>query len=204
MAVKTIVLCAQVLLIQSALGQVINGNNWYRSGGVSSASAAAESSVAVTNNAGLGLIAPGVGLANTGLISSGLGLANTGVISTGLANSAVIGNTLLPAPNAGFLDIASFSTSGTLPINSFSPIAPAGISVLSQNTIEGPLTVIGQLPFLSAVALDGTFATEGAGAAGCGCGTVGNIGIIEETFAPIAAPAIGGIGIGAGLGRGFY
>ncbi|XP_059062451.1 chorion class CB protein M5H4-like [Achroia grisella] len=196
MAVKTTLLCAQILLIQSALGQVINGNNWYRSGGVSSASAAAESSVAVTNNAGLGLIAPGVGLANTGLIGSGLGLANTGVISTGLANSAVIGNTLLPAPTTAFLDITSFSTGDVLPISSFSPIAPAGITVVSQNTIEGPLAVVGQLPFLSAVAFEGALASEGAGAAGCGCGTAGNIGIIKESFAPIAAPALGGLGLG--------
>ncbi|XP_059062594.1 chorion class CB protein M5H4-like [Achroia grisella] len=213
-----IVCCVQAFLIQCAFSRSVVRPT-IPSVAIAE-SAAVDTSVVVSNNVGLGLanngligsglglantglIGSGIGLANTGLYGSGLGLANTGVISSGLANSAVIGNTLLPAPSAAFLDITSFSTGDVLPINSFSPIAPAGITVVSQNTIEGPLAVVGQLPFLSAVAFEGALASEGAGAAGCGCGTAGNIGIIKETFAPIAAPALGGIGIGAaGLGLG--
>ncbi|XP_059062445.1 chorion class B protein Ld10-like [Achroia grisella] len=230
MATKfVLVLCAQALLIQCAVSQIsynplrpvysgipslgaISGSSIVENTVVENSVAIGNSGWGLANNgligSGLGLanagvVSSGLGLANTGIIGSGLGLANTGVISSGLANSAVIGNTLLPAPSAAFLDITSFSTGDVLPINSFSPIAPAGITVLSQNTIEGPLAVVGQLPFLSAVAFEGALPSEGAGAAGCGCGTAGNIGIIKETFAPIPAPALGGIGIGAaGLGLG--
>ncbi|XP_059062439.1 chorion class B protein Ld10-like [Achroia grisella] len=211
MASKIVIFCCvQAFLVQCAFSRSVVRPTYTTTPSFATVteSTVVDTSVVVSNNAGLGLannglIGSGIGLANTGLIGSGLGLANTGVISSGLANSAVIGNTLLPAPTTAFLDITSFSTGDVLPINSFSPIAPTGLTVVSQNTIEGPLAVVGQLPFLSAVAFEGALASEGAGAAGCGCGTAGNIGIIKESFAPIAAPALGGIGIGAaGLGLG--
>ncbi|XP_026755595.2 chorion class CB protein PC404-like [Galleria mellonella] len=209
MAVKTIVLCAQVLLIQSVLGNpTLNRKLPSAISGVSGTKVV-ESTVAVSNNAiggkGLinnGLIGTGLGLTNAGLIGSGVGLANTGLIGSGvgLANPALIGNALLPAPAPGFLDFATITARDNLPIFSFSPIAPTGLTVLSENIIEGPITVAGQLPFLSAVAFEGALPSEGAGAAGCGCGN-GNIGIISENY-ELIPPALGGLGYGKGLGLG--
>ncbi|KAG6447156.1 hypothetical protein O3G_MSEX004892 [Manduca sexta] len=87
---------------------------------------------------------------------------------------------------------------GGLAVTSASPIAPTGLSVTSENAIEGTLAVIGQLPFLGAVATDGAFPTVGAGAVSYGCGD-GAIGIVAE--APIApAPAMAPYGYGPGLG----
>ncbi|KAG6447183.1 chorion class CB protein PC404 [Manduca sexta] len=95
------------------------------------------------------------------------------------------------------------SYGGGLAVTSASPIAPTGLSVTSENAIEGTLAVVGQLPFLGAVATDGAFATVGAGAVSYGCGD-GAIGIVAE--APIApapaaiAPAMGyGPAITSGL-----
>ncbi|XP_026755584.2 chorion class CB protein PC404-like [Galleria mellonella] len=213
MAVKTIVLCAQVLLVQSVLGNpTLNRKLPSAISGVSGTKVV-ESTVAVSNNAiggrGLasnGLIGTGLGLTNAGLIGSGVGLANTGIVGTGLAgvglaNPALIGNAILPAPAPGFLDFATITARDNLPIFSFSPLAPTGLTVVSENIIEGPMAVAGQLPFLSAVAFEGALPTEGAGAAGCGCGN-GNIGIISESYEPLIPPALGGLGYGPGLGLG--
>ncbi|XP_052754255.1 chorion class CB protein PC404-like [Galleria mellonella] len=157
--------------------------------------------------ANTGLIGTGVGLANAGLIGSGVGLANTGIVGTGLAgvglaNPALIGNAILPTPATGFLDFATITKRDNLPIFSFSPLAPTGLTVVSENIIEGPMAVAGQLPFLSAVAFEGALPTAGAGAAGCGCGNNGYIGIINENYGPLAPPALGGLGYGPGIGHG--
>ncbi|XP_026755573.2 chorion class B protein B.L1-like [Galleria mellonella] len=233
MAVKTIVLCAQVLLVQSVFGKTIYNGNLPLPFSSASGATVVENTVTVSNNAiggiglanngllgtGLGLtnagligsgvglantglIGSGIGLANTGLIGSGVGLANTGIVGTGvgLANTGLIGNAILPTPAPGFLDFATITARDNLPVFSFSPIAPTGITVVSENIIEGPITVAGQLPFLSAVAFEGALPSEGAGAAGCGCGN-GNIGIISESYEPIP-PALGGLGYGKGLGLG--
>ncbi|XP_026755643.2 chorion class B protein Ld34-like [Galleria mellonella] len=217
MAAKTvIVLCLQALFIQSLLGNpTLNRRLPSAISGISGATVV-ENTVAVSNNAiggiGLannGLIGTGLGLANTGLIGSGIGLANTGLIGTGvglagvgLANPALIGNAILPAPATGFLDFATIAKRDNLPIFSFSPLAPTGLTVVSENIIEGPMAVAGQLPFLSAVAFEGALPTAGAGAAGCGCGNNGYIGIINENYGPLAPPALGGLGYGPGLGYG--
>ncbi|KAG6447181.1 hypothetical protein O3G_MSEX004850 [Manduca sexta] len=98
------------------------------------------------------------------------------------------------------------SYGGGLAVTSASPIAPTGLSVTSENAIEGTLAVIGQLPFLGAVATDGAFPTVGAGAVSYGCGD-GAIGIVAE--APIApapaaiAPAMGPIGYGPAMATGY-
>ncbi|KAM3956122.1 uncharacterized protein ACR2FA_009911 [Aphomia sociella] len=228
MATKTIlVLCAQALLIQTVFGQLtysgLNAGYPARSGlalpslGSVNGNSIVENTVVIGNNAGIngvglantGRLGSSVGLANTGILGSGVGLANTGLVSNGLAgiglaNSGLIGSSILPANGAGFLDLVSVSGGGSLPINSYSLITPAGLTVVSENAIEGPLTVGGQLPFLSAVAFEGALASEGAAAAGCGCGTSGNIGIISENYGPVAAPALTGLGYGAGLGGLFY
>lgn len=72
------------------------------------------------------------------------------------------------------------SYGGGLSVTSSSPISPTGLTVTSENEIEGTVTVAGQLPFLGAVATDGAFATAGAGAVSYGCGD-GTIGIVAET-----------------------
>ncbi|KAM3956121.1 uncharacterized protein ACR2FA_009909 [Aphomia sociella] len=234
MAAKLIlILSAQVLLIQSVFCQ--SGCGRYGScsalSGLSlpslasvSGNSAIENTVVIGNNAGIGgvglantgLLGSNIGLANTGLLGSGINLANTGLLGAGvgLANTGIAGsglsgiglaNTVLPATGPGYLDLVSVSGGGSLPINSYSLIAPAGLNVVSENAIEGPLAIYGQLPFLSAVAFEGALASEGAAAAGCGCGTSGNIGIISENYGPVAAPALGGLGYGAGLGlNGLY
>ncbi|XP_026755535.1 chorion class CB protein PC404-like [Galleria mellonella] len=219
MSVKTIVLCAQIFVIQSVLGNPILNRNLPSA--ISGASVV-ESTVAVSNNAiggiglantgligtGLGLtnaglIGSGIGLPNAGLIGTGVGLANTGIVGTGLAgvglaNPALIGNAILPAPATGFLDFATITKRDNLPIFSYSPIAPTGLTVVSENIIEGPMVIAGQLPFLSAVAFEGALPSEGAGAAGCGCGISGNIGILHENYGPLAPPALGGLGYAPG------
>ncbi|KAM3955227.1 uncharacterized protein ACR2FA_010889 [Aphomia sociella] len=224
MAFKTTVFfCAQIFLIQSAMGQLKYGNYLPSALSGINNNNIMENTVVISNNAapgGVGLANSGaigstVGLANTGVFGSGIGLANaglgsgigltnTGLLGSGLniANTGVIGNAVLPAANVNYLNLASLSSGGVLPINSFSPIVPAGLTVVSENAIEGPLAIVGQLPFLSAVAFEGALASEGAGAAGCGCGTSGNIGIVSESYGPIATPAIGGLGVGAGIGLG--
>ncbi|KAG6444396.1 chorion class CB protein PC404 [Manduca sexta] len=99
-------------------------------------------------------------------------------------------------PAAGFalptvgIGMPAASFGGGLTVTSASPIAPTGLTVTSENAIEGALAVIGQLPFLGAVATDGAFPSVGAGAVSYGCGD-GAIAIIAEL--PIA-PAVGPVG----------
>ncbi|XP_004933236.1 chorion class CB protein M5H4-like [Bombyx mori] len=102
----------------------------------------------------------------------------------------------------GGLNPANLAASygGGLAVTSISPIAPTGITVNSENVIEGTVNVFGQLPFLGAVATDGTFGTNGVGTVLYGCGD-GAIGITNE--APIA-PAPGyGPGYGPGYAGGY-
>ncbi|XP_047541316.1 fibroin heavy chain-like [Vanessa atalanta] len=99
------------------------------------------------------------------------------------------------------------SSGGGLGVASASPISPNGVSVLSENAIEGPLAVAGALPFLGTVALEGVLPTAGAGAVNYGCGN-GAVAIVEELApAGLAGPlgyglgpygAIDGIGYGIG------
>ncbi|XP_064075508.1 chorion class B protein PC10-like isoform X3 [Vanessa tameamea] len=89
---------------------------------------------------------------------------------------------------------APASSGGGLGVASASPISPNGVSVLSENAIEGALAVAGALPFLGTVALEGVLPTAGAGAVNYGCGN-GAVAIVEELApAGIAGP------IGYGLG----
>ncbi|XP_046974717.1 chorion class B protein M3A5-like [Vanessa cardui] len=83
------------------------------------------------------------------------------------------------------------SNGGGFGVSSASPIAATGVSVLSENSIEGALTVTGVLPFLGTVALEGALPTAGAGTVSYGCGN-GEVAIVAEDIAPI--------GIGAPLG----
>ncbi|CAG9573477.1 unnamed protein product [Danaus chrysippus] len=87
------------------------------------------------------------------------------------------------------------SNGGGLAINSFSPIAPTGVSMNSENMYEGPLAVSGAVPFLGAVALEGNLPTGGAGAVAYGSGN-GNVAMLSEDYA--------GAGYGAGLAGAAY
>ncbi|XP_047541584.1 chorion class B protein PC10-like [Vanessa atalanta] len=120
-----------------------------------------------------------------------------------------IGNPLAGGCGYGVAAIPA-SSGGGLGVSSASPISPNGVSVLSENAIEGALAVAGAVPFLGAVALEGALPTAGAGAVNYGCGN-GAVAIVEEIApAGIAGPlgyglgpygALDGIGY-AGLGYG--
>ncbi|XP_045457501.1 chorion class B protein M3A5-like, partial [Melitaea cinxia] len=79
---------------------------------------------------------------------------------------------------------------------------PAGVSVLSENAIEGPLAVTGALPFLGTVALEGAVPTAGSGAINYGCGN-GAVAILAEDLAPAGIAGPLGYGIGARGAEGF-
>lgn len=99
----------------------------------------------------------------------------------------------LAYPGNGFTP----SSGGSFAVTSSSPIAPTGITVFSQNAIEGALAVNGELPFLGAVAVEGALPTAGAGGINYGCGSA-NVGIVSEG-AVNAAAAPARLGYGAGL-----
>lgn len=80
------------------------------------------------------------------------------------------------------------SSGGGFPVTSVSPIAPTGLSIISENAIEGSLVVGGSLPFLGTVALEGVLPTAGAGAVSYGCGNEA-IGIVSE--GPISTGIVG-------------
>ncbi|CAK1548928.1 unnamed protein product [Leptosia nina] len=77
-----------------------------------------------------------------------------------------------------------------LAVSSSSPIAPFGVTMTSENAIEGPLAVAGQIPFLGAVEVDGMLPTAGAGAISYGCGN-GQVAILAEDMAGYGAIAPG-------------
>ncbi|CAB3241654.1 unnamed protein product [Arctia plantaginis] len=93
------------------------------------------------------------------------------------------------------------TSGGGLPVTSMSPISPTGISVVSDNAYEGPLTVVGELPFLGAVSMEGMLPTAGAGAISHGC-VNGVTAMITEGIASTVAPATDAFGPGLGSGFG--
>uniref|UniRef100_A0A2A4JZQ6 Uncharacterized protein n=1 Tax=Heliothis virescens TaxID=7102 RepID=A0A2A4JZQ6_HELVI len=107
------------------------------------------------------------------------------------------------------------TTGGGFAVTSYSPIAPSGITVISDNAIEGALAVNGMMPFLGAIALEGALPTAGAGGINYGCGS-GAVAIVSEgvanagLYGPVANgpayPATGyglaGVGYGPALGNG--
>ncbi|XP_045457497.1 chorion class B protein Ld32-like [Melitaea cinxia] len=106
------------------------------------------------------------------------------------------------APFAFEAAAVSASNGGGLGVSSASTIPPAGVSVLSENAIEGPLAVAGALPFLGTVALEGALPTAGAGAVNYGCGN-GAVAILAENLAPAGIAGPLGYGIGAWGAEGF-
>ncbi|XP_045508481.1 chorion class B protein M3A5-like [Colias croceus] len=87
-------------------------------------------------------------------------------------------------------------------VTSSSPIAPNGVSILSENmVIEGPLAVNGQLPFLGTLGLEGTLPAAGMGVVSYGCGN-GNVGITNEAMPGSGYALAGPYGMGPGVGLG--
>ncbi|CAH1642920.1 unnamed protein product [Spodoptera littoralis] len=142
MSVKAIlVLCAQALLVKSALSQAC---------GYAAPILASPCGLAASE-----LVAPWAGLGAAGLA------APYGLAGRGLAYDAIIG-----APAMEF----SPTSGGGMPVTSGSAIAPVGISVASDNVYEGALEVIGELPFVGTVAMEGVVPSAGAGAVNHACG----------------------------------
>lgn len=175
-------------------------------GGINSLAAA--NNIAASNNIAANTIA-----ANN--IAAGNSLAAANNIATAnniaAANNLAVANTLTAAEaitpcaanvlgyetKMGGLRINEISASNGrgFQVTSTSPVAPHGLSVLSENmVVEGPLAVTGQLPFLGSVSLEGPLAATGQGAVSYGCGN-GNVGIINESTGP-GAPT-GGMPYGA-------
>ncbi|CAH2084049.1 unnamed protein product [Euphydryas editha] len=98
-------------------------------------------------------------------------------------SSSGCGVSAIPASSGGGLEVSSAST-----------ISPDGFSVTSENAIEGNLAVVGALPFLGAVALEGVLPNTGVGAVSYGCGN-GEISILAEHNAPTGiAGSLGPVG----------
>lgn len=93
------------------------------------------------------------------------------------------------------------SNGGGLAVTSSSPIAPNGVSLLSENAIEGPLVVRGEIPFLGAVALEGALPTAGAGGVAYGSGN-GNVAILNEDLSAYGAYGYDSAVAAAGLAAG--
>ncbi|CAG4957710.1 unnamed protein product [Parnassius apollo] len=98
-------------------------------------------------------------------------------------------------------DLAATS-GGLLIVTSGSPIAPTGISVLSENIIEGVLSVEGILPFLGTVSLEGEVPTVGTGTVAYGCGNGNKFLCQVITNAPYYTNAISTNGVNGVIGNG--
>lgn len=132
-----------------------------------------------------------------------------------------------PGPNfanPGFNGIkynnAANTNGGRFPVSSTSPVTPSGISIISENNIEGSLMVTGNLPILAAVTVNGEVPTSGSASTTYGCGnsnigieniTGGNYGCANVGLAPIAdglpphiAGGWAGPAMAPGCGYGIY
>ncbi|XP_050558515.1 chorion class B protein Ld34-like isoform X1 [Spodoptera frugiperda] len=158
MSVKAIlVLCAQALLVKSALSQC-----------TSRAAVAEISPLAAPYGLAAPVLATPCGLAASELVAPWAGLGAAGLATPyGLAGRGLGYDALIfGAPAMEF----SPTSGGGLPVTSGSAIAPVGISVASDNVYEGALEVIGELPFVGTVAMEGVVPSAGAGAINHACG----------------------------------
>ncbi|CAK1593175.1 unnamed protein product [Parnassius mnemosyne] len=75
-----------------------------------------------------------------------------------------------PVSFLGAYDLAAspISYGGGFGILSASPVQPYGVSVISENAIDGILAVGGELPFLGTIGLEGVLLNNGAGAVSYG------------------------------------
>ncbi|KAH9645972.1 hypothetical protein HF086_014177 [Spodoptera exigua] len=176
MSVKAIlVLCAQALLVKSAFSQC------------TSRAAVAEISplAAPYGLASPNLATPCAGLGVAGLAAPWADFATPyGLAGRGLGYDGIIG-----APAMEF----SPTSGGGLAVTSGSAIAPVGISVASDNVYEGALEVIGELPFVGTVGMEGVVPSAGAGAINHACGN-GRNAMASGTAAYGPAAALGPLG----------
>ncbi|CAG9794198.1 unnamed protein product [Diatraea saccharalis] len=202
MAAQKVLIVASALFVQVVFGQVYNGNTIVENI-VSGNSGAGNINIANTGINSYGVANTGIGSAgmiNTGF-GSGFGLLGTGIGSgvnvigggigsgVGLIGGGIGSGVGVIGGNAGVVGSAlngvtfnlnglTVGSSSPLIVTNISPIGPSGLAVASENVIDGTLLVSGSLPFLSAVAFEGTLPTAGSGIATCGCGN-GAVGIIN-------------------------
>lgn len=81
------------------------------------------------------------------------------------------------------------TSGGALPVSSASSVPPTGISVATETAYEGPLAVIGELPFVGTVDVEGVLPTAGTGAINHACGN-GVTAMVSENTAFAGYPAI--------------
>ncbi|XP_061726233.1 chorion class CB protein PC404-like [Cydia pomonella] len=98
--------------------------------------------------------------------------------------------------NSASIDVASYG--GALAVSSIGPISPSGIAVATDLGLAGDVVLSGELPYLSAVAFEGQFATAGAVPVAYGCGDY--VGITEQ----IRGIAGSGSYIGGNIGASSY
>lgn len=126
-------------------------------------------------------------------------IASSSAFGAGFGNGAVFG--IEAGIGSGIEAIAS--SGGAFPVYSAASTAPSGISVASENVYEGSLNVIGELPFLSAIGVEGVLPTAGAGAVHYGCGN-GVTAITNEFSSAAGASGFGSSGIvSSATGYGF-
>ncbi|CAG9573444.1 unnamed protein product [Danaus chrysippus] len=179
----TLLVCAQALFVQSIAGQCL---------GAGFGPLAADLPLSAANWAAMSAAPFAAGPCGAGLLDA----------PWAAASGALYG--------AGYGPAAASASHGSLPTASASMIPPSGVSVRSDNAIEGPLSVAGALPFLGTVALEGALPTAGAGAVAYGAGN-GEVAMLSEDigadgFNSLAGPlgyGAGAFGYGAGaLGYG--
>ncbi|XP_061726203.1 chorion class B protein PC10-like [Cydia pomonella] len=98
--------------------------------------------------------------------------------------------------NCVSIDIPNYG--GSLAVSSVGPISPSGIAVATDLGLAGDVVLSGELPYLSAVAFEGQFATSGAVPVAYGCGDY--VGITEQ----IGGIAGSGSYIGGNIGASPY
>ncbi|CAF4922599.1 unnamed protein product [Pieris macdunnoughi] len=74
-----------------------------------------------------------------------------------------------------------------LAVSSSSPVAPVGVTMMSDNAFEGPLAVAGQMPFLGAIGVEGNLPTSGAGAVSYNSGN-GQVAVMAEDLTGYGYP----------------
>ncbi|CAG9794195.1 unnamed protein product [Diatraea saccharalis] len=180
MAVHKIIIVVSTFLVQAVFGQDYIGNTFVENIVLGNSGA---NGINVLNS---GISSYGVantGIGNAGLINAGYG-SGIGLIGTGLGSGVGLVGGNAGVVNAGLngvtfnLNGLTVGSSSPLIVTNISPIGPSGLAVASENVIDGTLLVSGSLPFLSAVAFEGTLPTAGSGIATCGCGN-GAVGIIN-------------------------
>ncbi|XP_063370915.1 chorion class CB protein M5H4-like [Cydia amplana] len=97
------------------------------------------------------------------------------------------------SPSCACRSITISENVGPLAITSIGPIAPSGIAVATDLGLAGDLDLSGALPYLSAVAFEGQFNTNGKAPVSYGCGDC--VAITQELRNPSS--------VNAGLSSGY-